>query len=302
MIALDDFIYDGTKPFEFGAYPTRADVHKKERKQYEAKLADNVQRISQLQDKLYAEGREGVVLIVQAMDAAGKDGTIKHVLTGVNPAGVKVANFKSPSSKELAHDYLWRCVAELPERGMIGVFNRSYYEDVLIVRVIDLWKSYKWPKRCCDMSKEEFFNRRYRQINNFEQYLNENGYRVIKIFLNVGRDEQAKRFLSRIDEQEKNWKFSAGDLKTRSQWDEYMEAFDAAISSTSTESAPWILVPADQKWVARYLVSEALLRTLEDIDPQYPQMSDEDAQQMSVCRQQLLVELGEDEPAEIAEE
>lgn len=292
MIKLEDFTYDGTGTLHFDSFPTNAKVDKKKRKKYEAKMAKNIQRISELQDKLYAEGREGVVLMIQAMDAAGKDGTIKHVFTGINPAGVKVANFKSPTSRELAHDYLWRCISELPERGTIGVFNRSYYEDVLIVRVLDLWKGYKWPARCCDMPKEEFFDRRYRQIRDFETYLTENGYRVIKVFLNVSKEEQSRRFLSRIDEQSKNWKFSAGDLKTSSKWDEYMEAFEAAISGTSTPGAPWLLVPADQKWVARYLVSEALLKTLEQIDPQYPEMSDEDREAMDACRIQLVEELG----------
>ena len=287
MMKLKDCRYDGKGTFKLSNYPTSAKIDKADRPRIEELMAANIERMVELQDKLYAQGTEGVVIMIQAMDAAGKDGTIKHVMSGLNPQGVNVYSFKQPSKEELAHDYLWRAVCHLPQRGYIGLFNRSYYEDVLVVRVHGLWKGYAMPKRCLDMPEEEFFAQRYRQIVNFEDFLYQNGYRLVKIYLNLGLDEQKKRFLARIDEPAKNWKFSAGDLDERDLWPQYMDAFEETIGATSTETNPWYVIPADQKFFARYLASEAILEALEACDPQYPQLSAEALAGLEACRARL---------------
>ncbi len=290
MMKLDDCRYEGQGSFKLSDYPTSAKVDKADRSHIEELMANNIERMIELQDKLYAQGTEGVVIMIQAMDAAGKDGTIKHVMSGLNPQGVKVYSFKQPSKEELAHDFLWRAACHLPQRGEIGLFNRSYYEDVLIVRVRGLWRGYAMPKRCLDMSEKDFFDQRYRQIVNFEDFLYENGYRLVKVFLNLGLDEQKKRFLARIDEPAKNWKFSAGDLDERDLWPQYMDAFEQAIGATSTKRNPWYVIPADQKFFARYLVSEAVVATLAACDPAYPQLSEEDLAGLEACRARLAGE------------
>ena len=287
MMKLEDCRYNGQGTFKLADYPTSAKVDKKERPRIEELMAANVERMADLQDKLNAQGTEGVIVMIQAMDAAGKDGTFKHVMSGLNPQSIETYSFKQPSKEELAHDYLWRAVCHLPQRGNIGLFNRSYYEDVLVVRVHGLWHGYKMPKRCLDMSEKDFFEQRYRQIANFEDFLYENGYRLVKIFLNIGLDEQRKRFLARIDEPEKNWKFSAGDLDERDLWPQYMEAFEDAIAATSTERNPWYIIPADQKFFARYLTSEAVLGALEACAPAYPQLSAEELAGLEACRARL---------------
>ena len=287
MMKLDDCRYEGKGTFKLADHPTSAKIDKGERPRIEELMAKNIERMIELQDKLYAQGTEGLVIMIQAMDAAGKDGTIKHVMSGLNPQGVGVYSFKQPSKEELAHDYLWRAIRHLPKRGDIGLFNRSYYEDVLVVRVHGLWHGYAMPKRCLDMPEKEFFAQRYRQIVNFEDFLYENGYRLVKIFLNLGLDEQKKRFLARIDEPAKNWKFSAGDLDERDLWPQYMEAFEDAIDATATKRNPWYVIPADQKFFARYLVSEAVVETLEACDPAYPQLSAEDLANLEACRTRL---------------
>jgi PPK2 family polyphosphate:nucleotide phosphotransferase len=287
MMKLEDCRYDGQKAFKLSDYPTSAQVDKSARKDIEELMAANIERMIELQDKFYAQGDEGLVIMFQAMDAAGKDGTIKHVMSGLNPQGVKVYSFKQPSKEELAHDYLWRAACHLPERGYIGLFNRSYYEDVLIVKVRELWRGYAMPKRCLELSEEEFFAQRYRQIVNFEDFLFENGYRLVKIFLNLGYDEQRKRFLSRIDEPAKNWKFSSGDVDERELWPQYMKAFEDAIGATSTKRNPWYVIPADQKFFARYLVSEAILDALETCNPAYPTLSADEVAKLEECRKRL---------------
>lgn len=287
MMKIADCRYEGQGTFKLADHPTSAKIEKADRPRIEELMAANIERMIELQDKLYAQGTEGLVIMIQAMDAAGKDGTIKHVMSGLNPQGVEVYSFKQPSKDELAHDYLWRAVCHLPKRGDIGLFNRSYYEDVLVVRVHGLWRGYAMPKRCLDMSEKEFFDQRYRQIVNFEDFLYENGYRLVKIFLNLGLDEQKKRFLARIDEPAKNWKFSAGDLDERDLWPQYMEAFEDAIGATSTKRNPWYVIPADQKFFARYLVSEAVVGALEACNPAYPQLSAEDLAGLEACRARL---------------
>ena len=287
MMKLKDCRYEGKGTFKLSDYPTSAKIDKAERAHVEELMARNIERMIELQDKLYAQGTEGVVIMIQAMDAAGKDGTIKHVMSGLNPQGVQVYSFKQPSKEELAHDYLWRAICHLPKRGDIGLFNRSYYEDVLIVRVRGLWRGYAMPERCLDMDEEAFFDQRYRQIVGFEDYLHQNGYRLVKVFLNLSPEEQKKRFLARIDEPAKNWKFSAGDLDERDLWPQYMDAFEAAIGATSTKDNPWYVIPADQKFFARYLVSEAVLDALEACNPDYPKLSEADLANLEACRARL---------------
>ena len=267
---IRDFQVDGSKRFLMADAVTSVEADEGERAVYAQLTATNTKLMGELQDRLYADGREGLVILLQAMDAAGKDSTIKHVMSGVNPQGVMVHSFKQPSHLELAHDYLWRAITQLPPRGAIGLFNRSYYEDVLIVRVHGLWRDYSLPRRCLHCSEDEFFGRRYRQIRDLEEYLYENGYRVLKVFLNVSKDEQRRRFLARIDNERKNWKFSAADVEERKFWSSYMDAYERTINATSTRHAPWHVIPADQKWLARWLVSEAIVDVLRQMDPRYP--------------------------------
>lgn len=284
---LTDCRYDGTGEFKIADYPTSAHIDKDDREGIEQAMQDNIAIMSQLQDRLYAEAREGVVIMFQAMDAAGKDSTIKRVMTGLNPQGVCVHSFKQPSSEEQAHDYLWRAACHLPRRGYIGLFNRSYYEDVLVVRVHKMKDGYAMPARCIGIDEDEFFANRYRQIRDFERHLWENGYRLLKIMLNVSADEQRKRFLERIDDPAKNWKFSSGDLEERKLWPQYMEAYEQAISNTATPQAPWYVIPADQKWYTRYLVSQAIVDVLESCDPQYPTLAEEKRAKLAEYRKQL---------------
>ena len=222
------------------------------------RVAANVDRLSDLQAKLYAQDIYGVLVIFQAMDAAGKDGAIRHVMSGVNPQGCHVTSFKVPSAEELDHDYLWRAAKALPARGMIGIFNRSYYEEVLVVRVHpELLANQHLPP---EAGGKSLWKRRFAQINAFEKYLVQNGIVVVKFFLNLSRDEQKKRFLSRIDEPDKNWKFSVADFQERAFWDDYQEAFEDVLNHTSTKHAPWYVVPADNKWFTRLTVSEVALQ------------------------------------------
>lgn len=239
---------------------------------FEARLDANKQEMQELQDKLYAEAREGLVIILQAMDAAGKDSTIRHVLGGINPTGIDVRSFKQPSSEELEHGFLWRAFGALPPRGKIAVFNRSYYEECLVVRVHGLWRAYRMPARCLDLDESRYFSDRFEDIRGFERYLWRQGYRVVKLFLNVSAAKQRKRFLERIDDASKNWKFSESDLRERMEWDEYQHAYREMIAGTAAPHAPWYAVPADQKWVARTLVSEVIVRTLRAMDPRYPEL------------------------------
>ena len=285
-----DYQFSGDERFKLSNYPTSAHVPEEFEEQLVKKTAKNIKKIGRLQDKFYADGREGIVLLIQAMDAAGKDGAVKHVFSGVNPQGVKVTSFKAPCHEELEHDYLWRVFKALPERGKIGVFNRSYYEDVLVVQVHDMQRSYNMAPRNINQPSKDFFEQRYRQINNFERYLYENSYRVVKVFLNVSHEEQHVRFLSRIDDQKKNWKFSSGDLVESDVWNKYMKTFDQVFSHTATKDAPWYLLPADQKFVARYLLSELVKDVLKDIDPQYPELPREELEKMSGFRAQLVKE------------
>ena len=229
---------------------------------------ENMAQCALLQEKLYAQGKEGLVIAIQARDAAGKDSLIKKVFGKLNPAALEVHSFKAPSKEELSHDYLWRLNQRLPERGKIGVFNRSHYEDVLVARVHQLEKGYAMPERVT--GDKDFYKRRYAQLKNWEQYLYENGYRVVKVFLNVSKEEQRRRFIDRMELPEKHWKLSINDMKERSLWKEYDAAYEDAINHTATEESPWYVLPADDKWFTRYLMSEILLDVLTDMAPEYP--------------------------------
>lgn len=286
----DQYRFDGSNPCILDKLPCDSKADKADKAQIQARTEANLETIASLQDALYADGREGIVIVLQAMDAAGKDSTIKHVMSGLNPQGVMVHSFKQPGAEELAHDYLWRVVQHLPPRGSIAIFNRSHYEDVLAVQILDLWKNYQMPDRVLRDSREEFFHKRYRQIRQFEEYLYENGYRVVKIFLHVSKEEQGKRFLERIEEPEKNWKFSSSDLETRERFEEYTDLYEEVIRETASDHAPWYVLPADQKWYTRYLVSEILVDLLRQCDPRYPELSEAERSRLAEAREVLLRE------------
>jgi PPK2 family polyphosphate:nucleotide phosphotransferase len=251
------------------------------------KLAANIERMAELQDMLYAQDKYSVLIILQAMDTAGKDGIIKHVMKGLNPQSTHVHSFKQPSAEELDHDYLWRVTKNLPERGQIGIFNRSYYEEVLVVKVHNLVKSQQLPP---SVLKDDIWKNRYRQIRDYEQYLTENGTVIVKIFLHISKEEQKERLLERIDDKTKNWKFSAADIKERQFWDDYQRCYEEAFSETSTDKAPWFVIPADKKWYGRLAVSEIIVKTLQGLDLKYPEVGEEQLKNLEVCKQQLLAE------------
>ena len=253
-------------------------------------LQTGVKRLRDLQERLFAEKRWSVLIVLQAIDTAGKDGTIEHVMSGVNPQGCEVTSFKAPSSLELRHDFLWRTTCALPERGEIGIFNRSYYEEVLVVRVHEeLLRKQGLPPK---LIGKHVWRDRFESIRDFEKHLARNGTVVLKFFLNLSKDEQRRRFLSRIDEPDKNWKFDAGDLAERRHWDDYQAAYQDAIASTATKHAPWHVVPADNKWFTRLIVAATIVDRLEKLDPQFPVVDDEARKVMAKARKELLAEDG----------
>lgn len=254
-----------------------------------AMLEKNIEELTEAQTLLYAADSWSVLVILQAMDAAGKDGTVKHVLSGVNPQGVQVYNFKQPSAEELDHDFLWRCAKVLPERGRIGIFNRSYYEEVLTVKVHhEFVAKQKIPG--ADPTRKKFWKNRYESINDFERHLTRNGTRVIKFFLNVSREEQKRRQLERINDPKKNWKFAPSDLAERAHWDEYMAAFELMLRETSTKQAPWYVIPADKKWVCRSLVATILAHEIRQLDLEFPKITNDQAQELARCKHELEAE------------
>ena len=285
---LGKYRYDGTEPFRIKKASTDETSLCDDKKIAKEKMEQNEEELDELQQKLYAEKKEGLIVLFQAMDAAGKDGTIRHVLQCLSPHGVYEAAFKSPSSNELAHDYLWRIVQQVPAKGEIAIFNRSHYEDVLIGKVKSLYASQAQARR---IDLDKVIPNRYEDIRNFEKYLWNNNVRVVKIFLNISKEEQAKRFLSRIEEPEKNWKFSSGDVEERAYWDAYMEAFEDAVNKTATKHSPWYVVPADNKWYMRYVVSEIILNALRDMDPQYPVVTKERLEEFAGWAEKLKAEL-----------
>ena len=284
---IKDFRFDGTKKFKLKKFETKQKGHFEDREEAENLREDHIMDLQDLQDRLYAEGKEGVLIIFQAMDAAGKDGAVKYVMSGVNPAGVTVHNFKVPTSEELAHDYLWRAMKAAPQRGMITIFNRSYYEDVLIVKVHKLHNKVPLPQR---VVTDDIFEDRYEQIKNYEKHLHQNGFRVIKIFLNVSKEEQKERFLQRIDDPAKNWKFSDGDIVERGYWKKYMKAYEDTINATSTPECPWYVVPADRKWFARAIIAEIVVSTLESMEPKFPEVSEARKLELAKFRDMLMNE------------
>jgi PPK2 family polyphosphate:nucleotide phosphotransferase len=253
-----------------------------------AELKSNIEQMASEQDVLSAGDTYALLLVFQALDAAGKDGTIKHVMSGVNPQGCEVSSFKAPSQEELDHDYLWRSAKRLPQRGRIGIFNRSYYEEVLVVRVHpDLLKKQHLPPLG---KNESLWKRRFEGINCFEKYLVNNGIVILKFFLNISKSEQKSRFLKRIKEKEKNWKFSASDIRERRYWDNYMEAYEDMFNHTSTDWAPWFIIPADHKWFTRLCVSEIIVAALKSLGLKYPELSDEELAELQKAKEELLNE------------
>jgi PPK2 family polyphosphate:nucleotide phosphotransferase len=266
-------------------YPTVAEDSKLDKNSAQALLEEGTAKLADLQAKLHAQNTYALLLILQGIDASGKDGTIKHVMSGVNPAGCQVKSFKVPSHEELDHDYLWRYVRALPERGNIGIFNRSYYEEMLVVRVHpELLARQQIPGK----KSEKFWERRFQEVNHFEQYLENNGIEVLKFFLHISKEEQKKRFLSRLDSPDKNWKFSENDVNERAWWDDYRAAFEDMLSHTSTDAAPWHVIPADQKWFARLAVSQLIVDKLESLKVDYPKLDAE--QQKALARAKKMLQ------------
>ncbi len=249
-------------------------------------LSNGVQLLAELQDKLYAQDRWSMLIVLQAMDAAGKDGAIKHIMSGVNPQGCQVHSFKQPSPEELDHDYLWRSMKCLPNRGNIGIFNRSYYEETLVVRVHqEFLAAQKLPPK---LVTKKIWKERFQDIRNFERYLTRNGVIIRKFFLHVSKEEQKRRFLERIENPEKNWKFSANDAKERAFWDQYMKAYEDTIRNTATKDSPWYVIPADNKWFTRLAIAAAIIAALDSLDLEYPKVDDKKLEELAAAKQTLL--------------
>ncbi len=285
-IDSEDFRVRPGKKVKLRAWPTSVKAFFSSKNHYRSLLEEHIQKLSLLQSMLYACDQNAVLLIFQAMDAAGKDGAIKHVMSGVNPQGCEVFSFKHPSAEELDHDFLWRTTQRLPERGRIGIFNRSYYEEVLIVRVHpEILRGERLPTRLLD--DNAIWRERFRSILNLESHLHHNGTRIVKFFLHVSKEEQRKRFLRRIDEPDKNWKLSQTDIEERKFWDEYMKAYEDCLSATSTQHAPWYVVPADDKLNARLIISQVVVDTLASLKLSYPETTDERRKELQAIRKQL---------------
>jgi len=286
QISVKDFRVCEGETVNLGKWPTMVEPVYQSKQQYRKLLAQHVDQLSTLQQLLYASNTHALLVIFQAMDAAGKDGAIKHVMSGVNPQGCQVFSFKHPSAMELRHDFLWRTTRDLPERGRIGIFNRSYYEEVLIARVHpEILRGEGLPNQLSE--DKAIWRSRYRSIVDLERHLHDNGTRVVKIFLHLSKAEQRNRFLQRIDEPEKNWKFSLADIEERKFWKDYMHAYEKCLSATSTRDAPWYVVPADDKPTARLMVSQIILDRLEGLKMSYPKTSDERRRELLAIRDQL---------------
>jgi PPK2 family polyphosphate:nucleotide phosphotransferase len=287
---MDRLVARPGKKISLRDYDPGDDFGIKDKQQAQALLQRGVQELARQQDKLYAQDTWALLVIFQAMDAAGKDGTIKHVMSGINPQGCQVFSFKAPSAEERDHDYLWRSVRALPERGRIGIHNRSYYEEVLVARVHrEILDAQQLPVA---HKSKGIWKERYEQINQFERYLVDNGIKVLKFYLNVSRDEQKKRFLERIDNAEKNWKFSVADVRERAHWDGYMKAYEDVFTHTSTKWAPWYIVPANNKAAMRVAVAAIIYQTLQDLDLRYPTVSEQRKQELQKARELLQAEPG----------
>lgn len=284
------YLVDGRKKFRLkDCEPSdTANFTSEDKPRAKEALTIGIEALAELQDMLYAQDRWSVLLIFQAMDAAGKDGAIKHVMSGVNPQGCQVYSFKAPTSEDLDHDYLWRCIKCMPERGRIGIFNRSYYEETLVVRVHqEILDKQKIPPK---LLTKNIWDDRFEDIRNFEKYLTRNGVIIRKFFLNVSKEEQKKRFMERLDHPEKNWKFSAADVKERGYWDQYMEAYQDMIRHTSTPECPWYVVPADNKWYTRIVIAAAIIEALGSLKLHYPKVNAAMKEELRLAREQLLAE------------
>lgn len=284
---LKNYEFKGGKKFDIKSFDTSDTGEFSSKEDALGPMQENQKAMETYQDKLFAEGKNGILIIFQAMDAAGKDGAIKHVFSGMNPQGVNVYNFKQPSAEELMHDYLWRAHKVLPQRGKIAIFNRSYYEEVLIGKVHKLYKTQNLPYR---YKGNDIIEREYEQIKDFEKYLWENGITVIKFFLHISKDAQKKQLLERIEDESKNWKFAKSDLVEREYWDAYQDAYEKAINATATEQCPWYVIPSNKKWYARALISEIIVKILREIDPQYPELAKEAKDDLQNCKQLLLTD------------
>ena len=284
---LSNYIVKPNSKINLEKYDTNDTAGLKSKDDAKEHLEKNIEKMIELQDKLYASDKYSFLLIFQAMDAAGKDSTIKHVMSGLNPQGTQVYSFKQPSKEELDHGYLWRVQKVAPERGKIGIFNRSHYEEVLIVKVHDLLKFQQIP---AELVNENIWQERYKQISDFENYLFKNGTIVLKFFLHVSKDEQKKRFLDRIEDQAKNWKFSSADVEERKFWNDYQKAYEDAISATSKIYAPWYIIPADKKWFARLLVSDIIIDKMKKLNLEYPKLSKDQIAELQKSKEALLAE------------
>jgi PPK2 family polyphosphate:nucleotide phosphotransferase len=273
MILTNDFLFRAKGKIK--DFTTDFSEHFTSKKDSQDEFQEQISRLRLLQAKLFAQGKHGVLIILQAMDAAGKDGVIKHVMSGVNPQGCQVKSFKAPSEEELAHDFMWRCFKAMPERGNIGIFNRSYYEEVLIARIHpEMLMKQNLPFYHKNLHQDEdFWNQRYQDIVNIEKYFAHNGYTIIKFFLNVSSEEQKKRFISRIEKTSKNWKFAMGDINERQHWDQYQHAYQVMLEKTDHDLAPWYVIPADKKWYMRLAISRIVVEKLESLNLEYPQVS-----------------------------
>ena len=282
------FCVEDGEDFQLAKYSTdpNIDLGPEDKPVMKQTLQVGVDALADLQDILYAQDKWSLLLIFQAMDAAGKDGAIKHVMSGVNPQGCQVTSFKGPSAEELDHDFLWRCMKQLPERGRIGIFNRSYYEEVLVVRVHEqILRAQKLPEK---LITDDIWKERFKDIRNFEKYLYRNGTKVVKFFLNVSKNEQKKRFIERIDNPDKNWKFSTADAKERTFWKDYMKAYEEMIQKTASRDSPWYVVPADNKSFARIVIASAVVNALAGLDLEYPAVGKEKVAELKALRQTLM--------------
>ena len=277
---IDKYKFTGTKKFDLKSYDTKDPNDVLDKEEEQSLIKQNTTLLEKLLDKLAAEAKNAILIIIQGTDAAGKDGAIRHVFSGLNPQNIFVHSFKQPTTNELAHDYLWRTALHMPPRGKLAVFNRSYYEDVLIGKVHKLYKIQNLPDRC---KEDDVIEKRYTHIKNLEEYLWDNGITVLKFFLHISKEEQKQRFIERISDQTKNWKFTKNDVLEREFWDDYQKAYEIAINETATKRCPWFIIPADKKWFARLLISEVVKNTLEALEPQYPKLSAQAKEELNDC-------------------
>ena len=286
-IDIDRYRVKANEKVNLKKFPTKRDVDIDKEEVKSTFFPEVIEQLKVYQEKLYAQNTYGLIIVLQAMDAAGKDGTVNHVFANLDPGGVSVASFKQPTTEEKDHDYMWRINKALPPRGNIGIFNRSHYEDVIVTRVHNLISTGQLPR---DLIDRNIWMERYEQINNWEKYLHQNGFYMVKIFLHVSKEEQQERLIDRIFNQEKNWKFSMGDIHEREHWDEYRELYEELLENTSKDKSPWYIVPADNKWFTRYVVSQIVLKAMKDIAPKFPEMSKEIKDQLEEFKK--LIESG----------